>query len=37
VLVAATGSQLNGDRKVVYQNGGKQQVSAGADDPDNDV
>jgi hypothetical protein len=30
---AVTGSQLTGDRKVVYQNGGKEQVSAGFDDP----
>jgi len=30
---AVTGSQLTGDRKVVYQKGGKEQVSAGFDDP----
>jgi hypothetical protein len=30
---AVTGSQLTGDRKVVYQKGGVEQVSAGADDP----
>jgi hypothetical protein len=30
---AVTGSQLTGDRKVVYQKGGKEQVSGGFDDP----
>lgn len=30
---AVTGSQLTGDRKVVYQKGGKEEVSAGFDDP----
>ncbi|HEX7836976.1 MAG TPA: hypothetical protein VF469_05905 [Kofleriaceae bacterium] len=30
---AVTGSQLNGDRKVVYQKGGKAQASAGFNDP----
>jgi hypothetical protein len=30
---AVTGSQLTGDRKVVYDKGGKEQVSAGSDDP----
>lgn len=30
---AVTGSQLNGDRKVVYDKGGTEQVSAGFNDP----